>query len=543
MSLGILKREHLVLARASGAGNIAVLLGATTGRDGIGGASILASASFDEAAGAKRPTVQVGDPFEEKKLIEACLDLYERGLVVGIQDLGAAGISCATSECASNGGMGMAVDLDAVPLREADMTPGEILMSESQERMLAIVAEDDVAEVLAVAEKWEIGAAVIGTVTEDPALKVHHRGELVAELPAASLADEAPLYHRQIERPEWIDRLHTADAPLPADIDLGDTLLMLLDDPALADRSWIYEQYDHQLFLNTVLGPGGDGSLLRVKGTDKGLAISTDGDGRLCYLDPRRGAERLVFEAALNVAVVGARPHAVVDNLNFGNPEKPEVMWQFTEAVDGMAAACEALGIPVIGGNVSFYNETDGVDIYPTPVVGMLGFCDPIPANPPRLDAAEPDMEIWEVGVAAELDFAGSAFSRVALDHLGGRPVDADLTLGPAVVALAVALAHRGVAVLHDVSSGGTAVTITEIAIRSGVGARLVDLDWRRWLTESPHRFVAVVPTGFDLEAGDVPTSRIGVIGGQSIDFGRHGATSLATATATWRDAIPRRMD
>jgi phosphoribosylformylglycinamidine synthase len=542
MALGILKREQLVLARASEAGNIAVLLGADTGRDGIGGASILASAGFDEASGAKRPTVQVGDPFEEKKLIEACLDLYDRGLVVGIQDLGAAGISCATSECASNGGMGMTVDLDAVPLREADMTPGEILMSESQERMLAIVAEADVPEVLTVAAKWEIGAAVIGTVTEDRSLAVRHRGETVAELPAASLAGDAPVYHRPIARPAWLDSLR-ADAPeLPAGIDLGNTLLTLLDDPALGDRSWIYEQYDHQLFLNTVVGPGGDGSLQRIKGTSKGLAVSTDGDGRLCYLDPRRGAERLVFEAALNVAMTGARPFAVVDNLNFGNPEKPEVMWQFREAVEGMAVACEALEIPVIGGNVSFYNETDGVDIYPSPVVGMLGFCDPMPEQTPRLSAAKPGMEVWEIGVAAQPDFAASAYARVLLDHLGGRPVDADLVQGPRVIALATQLAVRGVPVLHDISSGGLATAIAEVAIASGVGAELIDLDWRRWMTESPHRFVAVVPAGYDLEAGDVAANRVGTIGGDQIDFGRHGSIPLSLAATTWREAIPRRM-
>jgi phosphoribosylformylglycinamidine synthase len=543
MALGILQADQLVLARASGAGNLAVLLGAATGRDGIGGASILASAGFDEAAGAKRPTVQVGDPFEEKKLIEACLDLYERGLVVGIQDLGAAGISCATSECASNAGMGMRVDLDAVPLREADMSPDEILMSESQERMLAIVTADDVDEVLAVSAKWEIGAAVIGTVTENPALEVHHRDQLVASIPAASLAGEAPVYQRAIERPPWLDRLHADGAALPAGVDLADTLLTLLDDPALADRSWIYEQYDHQLFLNTVRGPGADGSLLRVKGTNKGLAVSTDGDGRLCYLDPRRGAERLVYEAALNVAVTGARPYAVVDNLNFGNPENPEVMWQFTQAVEGMATACEALGIPIIGGNVSFYNETDGVDIYPSPVVGMLGFCDPMPVAPPRLGGAEAGMEIWEIGVAPQNDFAGSAYNRVALDHLGGRPVAADHASAPGVVALAADLAHRGANVLHDISSGGAAVAIAEIAMRSGVGARLTHVDWRRWLTESPHRFIAVVPPGFDIDAGEVAAERIGVMGGDRLDFGRHGSLGLAPATATWREAIPRRMN
>jgi len=398
MALGLMRREQLVTKAAAGEGNVAVLIGSATGRDGIGGASILASASFEEGDEEKRPSVQVGDPFAEKKLIEACLDLYERGLVVAIQDLGAAGISCATSETAAAGGVGMDVDLDAVHLREPEMTPAEILMSESQERMLAIVEPNDVAEVVRLAGKWEITASIVGTITSSPDLRVFHGGSLVAQVPAASLSEDAPRLDRPQQRPAYLDEVWAGAAPLPETIDVGEVLLTLLDDPALGDRSWIYEQYDHMLFLNTVVGPGNDGALLRVKGTGKGLAVSTDGDAIRCYLDPRRGAERIVYEAALNVAVTGAAPHAVVDNLNFGNPEKPEVMWQFVEVVDGMATACSTLDVPVVGGNVSFYNETDGVDIYPAPVVGMLGLCDPAPASPPRLDAAEPGMDLWLIG-------------------------------------------------------------------------------------------------------------------------------------------------
>jgi len=542
MALGILKEDQLVLSAASGVGNVAILLGASTGRDGIGGASILASASFDEASGAKRPSVQIGDPFEEKRLIEACLELYERGLVVGIQDLGAAGISCATSECAANGGMGMVVDLDGVALREGDMTAGEILMSESQERMLAIVEPKDVEEVLALARKWEINGDVIGTVTAGSTLEVRQHGEVVAEVPAASLSDDAPLYHRPVERPDWLDRLWADPVHLPAGLDVGETLLRMLDDPAVGDRSWIYEQYDHQLFLNTVVGPGHDASLLRIKGTDKGLAVSTDGNGRLCFMDPRRGGARIVYEAALNVAVTGARPYAVVDNLNFGNPEKPEIMWQFVETIEGMSEACETLGVPVVGGNVSFYNETDGVDIYPTPVVGMLGFADPIPANPPRLGAAVAGMEIWLIGPEDPTDFAGTAYSRVVLDHVGGRPADVDHRLGPLVVDHAVRLAHAGAPVLHDVSVGGAAVAIAEICFASGVGARLDRTDWRTLLSASPHRFLAVVAPGFDLDIDDVPLRRIGTMGGSRIDFGRHGSVGRLLAEDVWRNAIPRRM-
>ncbi len=540
MALGLLRREQLVLSAASGEGNVAVLLGAATGRDGIGGASILASASFDEQSGAKRPSVQIGDPFEEKKLIEACLELYERGLVVGIQDLGAAGISCATSESAANGGMGMDVDLDRVPLREADMSPGEILMSESQERMLAIVQPDDVAEVLVLAEKWEIEAATIGTVTHGGSLRVFHDGELVAAVPAASLSEDAPLHRRPSRRPESLDGIWSAAPPLPEHVDVAEALATLLDDPAIGDRSWIYEQYDHQLFLNTVVEPGHDGSLLRIKGTQKGLAVSTDGDAHRCRLDPRRGGARIVWEAALNVAVTGARPYALVDNLNFGNPEKPDVMWQFRETIEGMSEACEALGIPVIGGNVSFYNETDGVDIHPTPVVGMLGFCDPMPSHAPRIDRAEAGMGIWLLGAEAIDDFAGSAFARIVLGVAGGRPVAADSRRGAAVVKRTIELAGW-CPVLHDVSTGGVAVAIAEICIRSGVGATVDVEDWRELLNESPHRVVAVLPDRGD-PSDVVPIRRIGTVGGDAIDFGPFGAIPLAGATATWRNALRRRL-
>ena len=539
MALGLLKREQLVLSAASGDCNIVILLGASTGRDGIGGASILASAGFDESSGAKRPSVQVGDPFEEKKLIEACLELYQRGLVVGIQDLGAAGISCATSETASNGGMGMDVDLDAVPLREHDMTAGEILMSESQERMLAIVTPHDVEEVLDVAEKWEINGSVIGEVRQGGQLKVRHRGEIVAEIPAASLSEDAPLYMRPYERPTWMESVWADEPKLPVGVDAGDVLLRLLDDPAMADRSWIYEQYDHQLFLNTVVEPGHDGSLIRIKGTTKGLAVSTDGNGRLCRLDPRRGAARIVYESALNVAVTGAKPYALVDNLNFGNPEKPDVMWQFVEAVAGISEACESLGIPVVGGNVSFYNETDGVDIFPTPVVGMLGLADPMPTTPPRLDRAADGMGIWMVGADTRRDFAASAYTRVVLEHLGGRPIDADYDHAPLVVETAARLA-RTMPVLHDISLGGLAMSLAEIAIKSGIGFVLDVDDWRHLFSEAPHRFVAVADEVPD--TGAVAKWRVGVIGGDRLDFGRHGSVSLAAAEQVWRQAFPRRM-
>lgn len=437
--------------------------------------------------------------------------------------------------------MGMDVDLDAVHLREHDMVAAEILMSESQERMLAIVAPGDLDEALRVCEKWEVEASVIGKVTASPDLRVVHHGEEVADIPAASLSEDAPLYHRPIEKPSWQDDLGTDEPELPRVVDVPAVLLRLLDDPAIGDRSWIYQQYDHMLFLNTVVEPGHDGSLLRIKGTSKGLAVSTDGDALRCYLDPRWGAERIVYESALNVAVTGAKPYALVDNLNFGNPEKPEVMWQFVQTVEGMASACEALDVPVVGGNVSFYNETDGVDIYPAPVVGMLGFCDPMPSRPPRLDRAEEDMEIWLVGPESGGDFAGSAFARIELGHLGGRPVAPDAESAIRVTRHAARLAHE-LPVLHDVSTGGIAVALTEICIRSGVGAKIHVDDWRRLFCEGPHRFLAVAPRAVDLDIDDVPVRLLGTIGGDSISFGDLGSLDVARARDTWSQALPRHL-
>ena len=537
MALGLMRSERLVTKAAAGEGNLAILIGASTGRDGIGGASLLASASFAEGDGEKRPSVQVGDPFQEKKLIEACLDLYDRGLVVAIQDLGAAGISCATSESASAAGMGMDVDLDAVHVREEGMTASEILMSESQERMLAIVTPANVEETLRVCEKWEVEASIVGTVTAGNGLRVFHQGRLVADVPAASLTDGAPRYVRPAQRPASQDQMWSDAPPIPDAVDIEAVLLDMLGDPALGDRSWIYQQYDHMLFLNTVVGPGNDASLLRIKGTSKGLAATTDGDAARCRLDPRRGAARVVFEAALNVAVTGARPYALVDNLNFGNPEKPEVMWQFTEVVAGIASACEALDVPVVGGNVSFYNETDGVDIDPAPVVGMLGFCDPMPTPAPRLDRAQPGMEVWLVGPQSGADFAGSAFARVSLGHRNGRPLAPDAESALRVTRHATRLAHE-VPVLHDVSAGGLAVALAEVCIRSGIGAAIEVDDWRLLVDEGPHRLLVVTERGFDLDVDDVPVRRLGEMGGDNIDFGTIGSVPLRAAVASWRSAL-----
>ena len=545
MALGILRREQLVLAESGSEGTEAVLLGSATGRDGIGGASVLASAGFDDSSSAKRPSVQVGDPFEEKKLIEACLELYERGLVVGIQDLGAAGLSCATSEPSAKSGMGMEVELGRVHVREPGMTPAELLMSESQERMMAFVAPADVEEVLAVAAKWEIDASRIGTVSPGGLLRVFENGELVAEVPAASLSEEAPVLHRPLQRPDWLDDLW-AQRPLSDPTHVAADLLHMLDEPSLADPAWIYQQYDHMLFLNTVIGPGHDGTLLRIKGTTKALAGTTDGNGRRCYLDPRRGAARLVYEAALNVAVTGAQPLAVVDNLNFGNPEKPEVMWQFAETVDGISDACEHLGIPVVGGNVSFYNETDGIDIYATPIVGLIGLADPYPQRPPRLDRAESGMDFWLIGPDSSDDIAGSAYQKMRTGTVNGRPSKPDPDMAVRLTTLATRLAADEITpVLHDVSEGGLAMAVAKVSIISGVG---ITVDWTgNPFAEDPHRLIAAVHAqqadrlrGMAGEAG-VTARRVGSFGGDEIRLGS-AVVDLGEATVVWRNALPRRM-
>src|SRR5688500_11389411 len=385
--LGVLPTERLVRARASGVGNLAVLFGSSTGRDGIGGASVLASAGFDEEGDDdKRPSVQVGDPFEEKRLIEACLEILDAGLVVGIQDLGAAGITGAASETSSKGGVGMDVYLDQVHVREEGMEPFEIMTSESQERMLAICEPEKLDDLLAICQKWEIRASVIGTLTGSGRLRVLDRldGEVLSDLPAA-----------------------------PLDADAGRDLLDLLMDPA-----WVFSQYDHQLFLNTVEGPGGDATVLRLKhptsgvDTGRGLGLTCDGNHRWCALDPRQGTALVVAEAALNLACVGARPLGLVNCLNFGNPEHPEVMWELSESIDGMGEACRALSIPVVGGNVSLYNESRGQDIDPTPVVGVLGVVDRLDRRPPGVRLVE-GHRLLALGPPPSGGLAGS---RVAAD-------------------------------------------------------------------------------------------------------------------------------
>jgi phosphoribosylformylglycinamidine synthase len=553
LCLGVMPVERLVLGRASGIGNLAVLLGASTGRDGIGGVSVLASAGFEEAEAdsAKRPSVQVGDPFEEKRLIEACLELLDAGLVVGIQDLGGAGLTCATSETAARGGVGMDVYVSEVPQREAGMEAFEVMTSESQERMLAIVRPEDLGRVLEVATRWEVRANVVGTVTVGGRLRILDRpdGDVLADVPAASLEEEGPLYDRPLARPSQLDALAAADPIelLPAPRDCGEDLCALLVDP-----SWIYRQYDHQLFLNTVVAPGGDAAVLRLKApglpsSSKGLALSTDGNARWCALDPRAGAALTVAESALNVACVGARPVALVNCLNFGNPEHPEVMWQLSEAIDGMATACRGIGVPVVGGNVSLYNESRGADIDPTPVVAVLGIIDRL-ERPPAGVALVEGAQLCLLGVT-EHTLGGSLWALRRGGHRGGRLPALDLDLHKRLLGLIAGLVADGLVVgVHDVSDGGLAVTLAEMAVRSGVGVVVggpAVADHVALFSESPSRVAVCVAIDQVAEVhrrsrdARVEFSELGRAGGDRLVVDGLVDLPLAQLARSWSSAIP----
>ena len=540
--------EHaLMRGRADGPGNAVVLIGSSTGRDGIGGASVLASAEFGTDSGDKRPSVQVGDPFTEKLLIEASLELIRRGLVVGFQDLGAGGMSCPTSEMAAKSGTGMHLDLDSVHLREPEMEPFEVMISESQERMMAVVEPGRLAEVLEVCERWELSASVVGEVTASPRVEVRSAGKIVADVPATTLADDGPVYHREAARPQWIDNLHAADQGDGAPESLSGALMDILGAPDVCSKQWVWEQYDHMIFLGTVQGPGADAAVIRLPDRDEAVAISVDGPGRLCYLDPYRGTVAAVAEAARNVACTGARPLALTNCLNFGNPEKPEVMWQFAEAVRGMGDAARALGTPVTGGNVSFYNETSGRAIYPTPVIGMLGALDSARRSV-GLGWTADDDHIVLLGRTDPSVFAGSQYAKVITGTVAGRPPPIDLDAERALHGLLFDAAASGLLrSAHDLSDGGLAVAMAEASIAGGRGFSIALPDgiaYRFLFSESPTRVVVScapesLPGLLDRAAQrGVPASVLGRTGGDALDFGAL-SVGLKQAIARWQGALP----
>jgi phosphoribosylformylglycinamidine synthase II len=485
LALGIAKKENLFFSSARGAGNPVIYVGAKTGRDGIHGASLLASAEFSEESQQKRPNVQVGDPFMEKLLLEACLEAMRTGAVVAIQDMGAAGLTSSSSEMASRGGLGIEIELSRVPQRETGMTPYEIMLSESQERMLLVAEHGRENEIFRVFEKWGLDAVEIGRVTDDGTLRILERGRVAAEIPAHALAEEGPIYNRPLAppaRPAGDGRLIDF---APAGADLSANFRRLLASPAIASKQWIIGQYDHMVRTNTRVGPGaGDAAVLRLKESKRGLALSTDGNGRWCWLNPKLGAMHAVAEAARNVACSGARPVAATNCLNFGNPEKPEAMWQFSEAIDGIAEACRVLEVPITGGNVSFYNETLGKAIYPTPVLGVLGILEDASKALGMGFRNEGDVVILLDGAGSSAassvetlrrEFSSSEYAKTIHGIVAGEPPAIDLDAEKRLQECLVALASAGaIESAHDLSDGGLAVTLAESSFASeGLAAQV----------------------------------------------------------------------
>ena len=560
LSIGSLKHEDLKLAKATNAGDLVILFGARTGADGIGGVSVLASETFGDEGPTKRPAVQVGDPFAEKVLIECCLELFQAGVVAGIQDLGGAGISCATSELASNGNMGMRVQLKNVLLRDESLTPEEILMSESQERMCAIVPKKHLKDFEKIVNKWEVEYSVLGEVINEDRLYIDWGHEEIVNVPPRTVAHDGPVYDRPVEYPKYQDALNADSsaklkrAENPTEV--ATQLMELISSPNHADKSWITAQYDKYVMGNTALAMPDDGGMIRIsEETGLGVALATDANGKYCYLDPYEGARQALAEAYRNVAVTGAVPRAVTNCLNFGSPENPEVMWQFKQATAGLADGCQELGIQVTGGNVSFYNQTGDTAIYPTPVVGVLGVIDDVARRIPS-GWQDDGNNIYLLGTTYdELD--GSAWAKDLHDHLGGRPPKVDLKKEKELGDLLHGAAMQGlIEAAHDVSEGGLGIAILEASLRFNVGARL-------WLTElierdnldltaaifseSQARVIVSVGREDDVkfqalcEARGAPVLRIGVTDkeNQAVDIQGVAKLELEAIRVAWGGVLP----
>jgi phosphoribosylformylglycinamidine synthase len=576
-ALGLVRREQIFYGKAEGIGNSVIYVGARTGRDGIHGAT-MASAEFDEAAMEKRPTVQVGDPFAEKLLLEACLEAMRAGAIVGIQDMGAAGLTSSSCEMGARAGTGIEINLDLAPQREPGMSAYEMMLSESQERMLIVAERGRERQVLEIFQRWDLDAVIIGRVTEDQKLRVVHQGEVVAEIPNSALTDEAPRYHRP-QRP--IEIKTEAVGPMieaglnriAAEINAPDAtswmtevLRRLIVTPNLASKEWVYRQYDHMVRTNTVVLPGSDAAVIRVKETRRSLAMSLDGNGRYCHLNPRAGARLAVAESARNVVCSGAKPLAVTNCLNFASPERPEVMWSFSETIDGLAEGCRALGVPVTGGNVSFYNETEGSGVYPTPVIGMLGL----------IEEAKHTTTQWfkEAGDAILLlgvtggDLGASELLSVVAKEVSGAVPRLDMATELAVQHACLEAIREGmINSAHDCSDGGLAVALAESCFssyrRHAIGARIdlsehaqqSNLNDRAALLfgETPSRIILSARPEFVDRIGEIARqsgatcSVIGEVGGHELTILFAGETLIAAPVAelekSWRDAIPSHLD
>jgi phosphoribosylformylglycinamidine synthase subunit PurL len=494
MCVGIIRHEDIQRGIASGVGNTVMYVGAKTGRDGIHGATF-ASEELTEQSESKRPAVQVGDPFMEKLLLEACLEVVKSDALVGIQDMGAAGLTSSSAEMASKGGFGIEMNLDLVPQREEGMTPYEMMLSESQERMLLVVKQGREQEIYELFAKYGLEAKAIGKVTDDKMLRLYFRGEVVAEIPVDALAKDAPVYHKPSKEPAYYREFQAMELYVPAVSNYEETLLSLLAQPTIASKEWVYQQYDYMVRTNTVVAPGSDAAVLRIRGTNKALAMTTDCNSRYIYLDPETGGKIAVAEAARNVVCSGAKPLAITDCLNFGNPEKPEIFWQLEKAVDGMSEACRVLGTPVISGNVSLYNETNGEAIYPTPVIGMVGLVEDIRHITTQAFQQAGDL-IYVIGEAKQ-EFGGSELQKLLEGRIFGKAPEIDLaTEAKRQRELLTAIQAGVVASAHDIAEGGFAVALAECVISTnGLGAKVtVDGDITAQLfSETQSRFIVSV--------------------------------------------------
>lgn len=546
MCVGLINHEDIKKGQAHGVGNTVMYVGAKTGRDGIHGATF-ASEELNESSEDKRPAVQVGDPFMEKLLLEACLELVKNDALVGIQDMGAAGLTSSSAEMASKAGSGIEMNLDLVPQRETGMTPYEMMLSESQERMLIVVEKGREQEIVELFSKYELEAVAIGVVTDDKMLRLLHKGEVVADVPADALAEEAPVYYKPSSEPAYYREFQSMKNDIPAVENCEAALVDLLQQPTIASKEWVYNQYDYMVRTSTIVSPGSDAAVVRIRGTEKGLAMTTDCNSRYIYLDPETGGKIAVAEAARNIVCSGAEPLALTDCLNFGNPEKPEIFWQFEKAVDGMSEACRTLGTPVIGGNVSLYNETNGTAVYPTPVVGMVGLVENLKHVTTQQFKQAGDL-IYLLGDTKD-EFGGSELQKLVYGRIFGKSPALDLTVEARYQQQILTAIKNGlVASAHDVAEGGVAVALAESVIGSdGLGAE-VELSGNvvsALFSESQSRFILSVKEENQLafeEATDAvligrvveqPILQVKVNGETVIE---HGVSGLSSA---WKGAIP----
>ncbi|GAX88750.1 phosphoribosylformylglycinamidine synthase subunit PurL [Effusibacillus lacus] len=550
MCVGLIDQDKITKGNASGAGNPVMVVGARTGRDGIHGATF---ASAEDPHSKERSAVQVGDPFMEKLLLEACLELIATGAVVGIQDMGAAGMTSSSSEMASRAGSGLEMDVALVPRREEGMTPYEIMLSESQERMLVVMEKGKEYIAEQIFQKWGLEATVIGRVTDDGMLRIKEGDEIAAEIPVTTLVDDAPVYNRPSKRPAYLDEVQSFDIEgLPVPQNLNDTLHTLLRQPTIASKEWVYRQYDYMVRTSTVVRPGSDAAVISIRGTRKGLAMKTDGNGRYVYLDPEMGGKLVIAEAARNVVCTGAEPLAVTDCLNYSSPEKPEIMYQLEKSADGMSEACRVLDTPVISGNVSLYNETNGIDIYPTPIIGMVGLVHDLD-HITTADYKEEGNLLYMTGVT-NADIGGSEYLKAVHGTVSGKAPQIDLNLEKSVQRLTLSAIQKGlIRSAHDCAEGGLAVTLAESAIAGGKGARVeVATELRAdfaLFSESPSRIVLEVTpdNAGKLEAlakeQNVPITRIGRVEGTNLVIAVNGQTvvdqPVGELANTWKGAIP----